>query len=94
MIFNMLYTVFSTLILKPIFLYMKKELFISVCWKILMGNSSGCSLPKLWHFHYGRVFFIYIYMKKREKKAQNNFKIFYLKDKSKSDIVFNCNRGK
>ena len=74
MIFNMLYTVLSTLILKPIFLYMKKELFISVCWKILMGNSSGCSLPKLWHFYYGRVYFIYIYIyEEKRKKSTKQF---------------------
>lgn len=32
-------------------------------------------------------------MRKKEK-AQNNLKIFYLNDKSKSDIVFSCNRRK
>lgn len=88
MIFNMLYTVFSTLILKPIFLYMKKELFISVCWKILMGNSSGCSLPKLWHFHYGRVFFKYVYIWRKEKKKHKTIWRYSISKTNQRVILF------
>lgn len=55
------------------------------------GGFSGCSLPKLWHFHYRRVCCVKNSKAKRVKKAQNNLKIFYINDKSKSNSVFNCN---
>lgn len=54
--------------------------------KFHMRNSSDCSLPKLWHFHYRRFcyvkikIYIYIYEAEKRKKAQNNLKIFYLNE--------------